>query len=62
MVKLVRERTPSQQYPNCEGITSTLCHCSPYGPDSVAGVEHVSGDVKARLVAWQRLVQPALAS
>jgi len=32
------------------------------GRRSVAGVEHASGDVKAELVAQQRLVSPALVS
>lgn len=32
------------------------------GRCSVAGVEHAAGDAKVRLVAWQRLVEPALVS
>ena len=28
MHELVRERPPSQQHPNCEGITTTRARCS----------------------------------
>ena len=61
MVKPVRESELAIR-PNCEGIgpPQAAVPAVHYVVRSVAGTRHALGGVKARLVAWQRLVGPAL--